>query len=429
MFSLVSGLYDTYLTPPHVKVLLIGVSGSGKTTVLERIKVTDLSTATLSGGDRPPTSPEALRSSNLFTTHPTPPDLFVSPPPPRSRSCTPQQQQQHQQQHYYHKPKSTFAWICPPPPHQLLQYATARPSAPNRSMSDSAPGTAAAAAPPYPRSSTTSVTELAHVQQRQQQHYKRKEVNSTATGTRGVAGLPPPRRVHTMDRSRGHAGGVQEQEDHHHHHEEDQHPILQQEDHHHHHDDTTTTTQPLYYEFDLRPHATMLPLHKIRPTIGMNLAKLDRVCGAKLDVWDLGGRLQTLWERYYADADCVMFCWQLRNPADDTTSDDDDNDDTPFIPQPQQMAALQTVRAAVPPDVPFLILGHLFQTNPPHNCEPDILHSATAVLQSTAYYANTGLFFANAVTGQGIKTAVEWLVSTALQRQRQLAVANANAMV
>eukprot|EP00591_Stephanopyxis_turris_P009491 CAMPEP_0195523314 /NCGR_PEP_ID=MMETSP0794_2-20130614/22321_1 /TAXON_ID=515487 /ORGANISM="Stephanopyxis turris, Strain CCMP 815" /LENGTH=288 /DNA_ID=CAMNT_0040653283 /DNA_START=55 /DNA_END=918 /DNA_ORIENTATION=- len=52
----------------------------------------------------------------------------------------------------------------------------------------------------------------------------------------------------------------------------------------------------------------MLPLSMIRPTVGMNLAKLN-CFGTKSVLWDLGGQKQMrpLWERYYPDCDAVVF--------------------------------------------------------------------------------------------------------------------------
>lgn len=174
----------------------------------------------------------------------------------------------------------------------------------------------------------------------------------------------------------------------------------------------------------------MLPLEKIRPTIGMNLAKTE-ICGAKVHIWDLGGKLQDLWERYYADADAVLFVWKLSREdvarqqeqpqqqqhgefADD---DDDDDDGRAPVTAEQQKKVLEQVRSAVPDDVPFCVLGHMFQTPPPYNCEPDVLYSTSQLLP---YYHNPhqALFMANAVTGQGVKTALEWLIAAAKRQQR-----------
>ena len=40
MFSLVSGVYDAYLAPTQLNLLVVGASGVGKTALLERLKVT-----------------------------------------------------------------------------------------------------------------------------------------------------------------------------------------------------------------------------------------------------------------------------------------------------------------------------------------------------------------------------------------------------
>ncbi|EEC42545.1 predicted protein, partial [Phaeodactylum tricornutum CCAP 1055/1] len=56
----------------------------------------------------------------------------------------------------------------------------------------------------------------------------------------------------------------------------------------------------------LKAKHKMLPLHRIRPTIGTNVGKVE-IGGAKCSFYDVGGRLRDLWERYYADADAVIF--------------------------------------------------------------------------------------------------------------------------
>ena len=42
MFSLVNGLYDTFLAPTQLNLLIVGPPGAGKTALLERLKVTDI---------------------------------------------------------------------------------------------------------------------------------------------------------------------------------------------------------------------------------------------------------------------------------------------------------------------------------------------------------------------------------------------------
>jgi hypothetical protein len=47
MFSLATGIYQSYFAPPKLSILLIGIEGSGKTALLERIKVTGISSSRL----------------------------------------------------------------------------------------------------------------------------------------------------------------------------------------------------------------------------------------------------------------------------------------------------------------------------------------------------------------------------------------------
>lgn len=188
-------------------------------------------------------------------------------------------------------------------------------------------------------------------------------------------------------------------------------------------------------QYDLKASAKMLPLEKIRPTIGMNLAKTE-ICGAKVHIWDVGGKMQELWKRYYADADAVLFVWKLSredallhcqqqlrqqktqtNRSDASEMADDIGESYIPVTAERQKAVLEMVRMSVPDDVPFLILGHLFQSHPPCNCEPDVLYSTSELLP---HYHNPhqALFLANASTGQGIKSALEWLLVTAKRQKR-----------
>ena len=52
MFGLASGFYQNYMIPPEVSCLILGLDSSGKTTLLERLKVTDFSGAKESNGKR-----------------------------------------------------------------------------------------------------------------------------------------------------------------------------------------------------------------------------------------------------------------------------------------------------------------------------------------------------------------------------------------
>ena len=52
MFGLASGFYQNYMIPPEVSILIVGLDDAGKTTLLERVKVTDFSGPKASTGKR-----------------------------------------------------------------------------------------------------------------------------------------------------------------------------------------------------------------------------------------------------------------------------------------------------------------------------------------------------------------------------------------
>ncbi|CAM9108216.1 unnamed protein product, partial [Phaeothamnion confervicola] len=51
-----------------------------------------------------------------------------------------------------------------------------------------------------------------------------------------------------------------------------------------------------------------IPPHKIPPTVGLNVGKMD-IQSCSVTFWDLGGqsRVRSLWERYYEDAHGLIF--------------------------------------------------------------------------------------------------------------------------
>ena len=151
----------------------------------------------------------------------------------------------------------------------------------------------------------------------------------------------------------------------------------------------------------------------------MNLGKVG-VCGAKCHVWDLGGRLEDLWERYYSDCDAVVFVWKIGTDNDGDTKSDDE--DYPPVTAEQQLRLLEKVRLSVADDVPFIVFGHYWMVDDDKAGSSPIWPSDT--LYSTAsllhHYHNPlmGMFMGSAVTGQGVKSALEWLIPEATRQQR-----------
>lgn len=145
--------------------------------------------------------------------------------------------------------------------------------------------------------------------------------------------------------------------------------------------------------------------------------------GAKCHIFDVGGRLQDLWEKYYDDCDAIIFCWKLGEdpdkPPKEPDSDDDSNaeEDDPYETiYMKQQELLNTVRKSVPDDVPFLILGHVFG-----NANTEIVDKMYTTDPLLPRYHNpmTGFCCASAKTGAGVQSAMEWLIPLAKRQQTE----------
>jgi len=182
-------------------------------------------------------------------------------------------------------------------------------------------------------------------------------------------------------------------------------------------DAPTSLPASLYQDSDQQHHLSskkkMFPLSKIRPTIGTNLAKLD-VCGAKCHFFDVGGKLQNLWERYYDDCDAVIFVWKIgeepklgkkEGDADDDGSDDEEEEQYDYA---QQYSLLQQVRENIGDDIPVLVLGQVFGGN---LAEPYSQHFFSTD-RLMPHYHNPIMRFrcASASTGVGVQEAMTWLI-------------------
>jgi hypothetical protein len=146
--------------------------------------------------------------------------------------------------------------------------------------------------------------------------------------------------------------------------------------------------------------------------------------GAKCHVFDVGGRLQDLWERYYDDCDAVIFCWKMGGDPDepavskdgrDIDDDDDNSNDTNDI-YSQQQAMLNKVRKSIPDDVPFLIFGHIFG-----HANVDVVDRMYSTHLLLPHYHNpmTGLCCGSAKTGAGVQSAMDWLIPLAKRQQKE----------
>jgi len=303
MFSLVSGVYDAYWAPQKLNILVVGAQSTGKTSLLERMKVTQF--------DRSP----PREKDGIVEGKPLPSDILRNAKMrrqsvPKSAQTTPTRK----------RPSKRSSWACP--------------------------------APPKYRNSVIDDDDM----------------DDPGNSTNGT--LPPEDDFFHQDQG-----------------EEN---------------------------YNLKSRCTMLPLSKMRPTIGMNLGKVD-ICGAKCDVWDLGGRLQDLWTRYYDDCDAVVFVWKLK-AEDRMPADEDDEDDRPPLATFElQQKLLEQVRQSIPDDVPFLVLVHFWDDS---SSLVDTRFTTAPFLLPNYHNPLQCLYLANARTGQGVKNAMQWLVSNAKKQQR-----------
>lgn len=322
MFSLLGGIYSSYFASPQINLLVVGGQGVGKTTLLERLKVTQFGKPKVTVSVERPAAPAlpGLPTVSSIDIVETPVPVSATKTPKIVRRPPPKQVPQ----------SKARSWICPAPP----KYANA-------------------------------VVE--------------EEDDEEDEGL-----LQPQPLLHSKRTSQASMESVELVEEPENDKEEDE-----------------------VEDYDLKPKAKMLPLHKIRPTIGMNLAKLD-LCGAKIHVWDLGGKLIDLWERYYQDCDALVFVWQLG------VGERADDDERPILTTDEQLKILEQVRAAIPDDIPFLILGNCQEKQP---VQTDVLYSTAQFLP---HYHNPcqALFFCNAATGRGVRSAFEWLIPLASRQQK-----------
>jgi GTPase SAR1 family protein len=374
MFSLVGGIYDAYFSPPKLNLLLVGAPYVGKTTVLERCKVTQFNrskkaTVNLQESEKLPVHVLLGTAADANSDGAKDIDIVETPVLPKARASLATTFRQ----------KSRRWLVCPAP----AKYAF-KPDDDDDEEEEMEPLTTVG---PINTTSTESSTPPPSIPGKEgMEHQNRQESMESVE----------------LQESSGAGETIK---------------------------DTNNVPHPQHHpakaaDFDLKPNAKMLPLRKIRPTIGMNLGKNLDICGAKCNVWDLGGRLEDLWERYYHDCDAVVFVWKVTTSGSgeesgdqDADNDDSDSDDerTELTPQ-MQLRLLEKVRSSIPDDIPFLVLGHYVTPSPISHCRPDTLYSTAQLLP---HYHNPcqALYFCNAGTGQGVRSAMEWLIPLAKRQQ------------
>mmetsp|Transcript_34127 Transcript_34127/g.72715 ORF Transcript_34127/g.72715 Transcript_34127/m.72715 type:complete len:510 (+) Transcript_34127:129-1658(+) len=338
MFSLATGIYQSYFAPPKLSILIIGLDGSGKTSLLERIKVTDID-ARLDVDDATTKAPlHASYAKGAVAIASGYQDNdgveIVGGQQPHRRQ--PQSGGQH---HDGGKP----ARLPPPlPPEQALRSRLSVEKVLEHGFSSAAPATTTKeeeennllqSVPPPPLLENGNVDEVEIFVEANE-----KKTPAPSKPTKKKPPLPPRHdsiknsaatltpvpetpatkknsfiellRCPSPARYSNSALGEEDEEE-----EYNENPAKDSLE--------MWSTEYLanYYinyqegeEFDIKQNRggggvrKMFPIDRIRPTLGQNLAKLD-LCGCKCSLFDLSGaeKMRPLWERYYRDTDAIIY--------------------------------------------------------------------------------------------------------------------------
>ena len=313
MFSLASGIYQSYFAPPKLSILIIGCDGSGKTALLERIKVTSFATRVdntsshedkyivgavaganldkdaLNRGARPARLPPPLPPNKARQSRNRVDELLAS------EEATAQSQSS--KEHMNNEQSSLLQGIPPPP---LCGLDTSQNSNGSRSTLSSNQSQR----PPLPTVRKPSDN----------------QTTPTSTPAKRSSFIqllrcPSPQRYSSA------ALGEEDEE----YHAAAIHASALSA--------ICTSAQKAMLEnqwntdylndyfinyseeeqFDVKTvngnQSKMFPLERIRPTLGQNLAKNVDICGCKCSLFDLSGacKMRPLWERYYRDTDAIVY--------------------------------------------------------------------------------------------------------------------------
>lgn len=423
MFSLLEGVYDSYLAPTQLNLLVVGASGVGKTTLLERLKVTQLPKrpSKAAGSQTPPDAlTQALHEAFVQGGAEASPKPEDAPPKPESYPSAPAATKPKQKMD--NPPVLTSVPTPTPVKSVRKRFSLSICPAPERySISaqdqeedfvmdeEMKPLNAGSSSKVDQVSSNTQAhdnLDSPHVPptpgtpkivRSRSKEFTVDEISLSSSVPRGTSqrtssmesipldNMPDLPTLTTLDTTSNPSSPEQ------------------------------NLVQAGSEQYDLKPNARMLPMSKIRPTIGSNLAKVE-MYGAKCHLFDVGGRLRDLWERYYDDCDAVVFCWKLgEDPDASKESEDDDSEDESFD-MSKQLEILNEVRESISDDVPFLIFGHIFG-----NPKIDLTDKMFETDPLLPHYHNnlTGLCCGSAKTGAGVQHAMEWLIPLAKRQQKE----------
>ena len=315
MFSLASGIYQSYFAPPKLSILIIGLDGSGKTALLERIKVTSFAThvdntsshedkyivgavaganldkAALNRGARPARLPPPLPPNKARQSRNRVDELLAADEAAALKSQASEQQ--------INNEKSSLLQGIPPPPlcgldtsqssngskSTLSSNKSQRPPLPTVRKTSDNPTTPTST--PAKRSSFIQLLRCPSPQRYSSAALGEEdevEYNAAAIHASALSAICTSAQKAMLE------------------------------------DQWNTNYLNDYFinyseeeQFDVKMingnQKKMFPLERIRPTLGQNLAKNVDICGCKCSLFDLSGaaKMRPLWERYYRDTDAIVY--------------------------------------------------------------------------------------------------------------------------
>lgn len=192
----------------------------------------------------------------------------------------------------------------------------------------------------------------------------------------------------------------------------------------------TSTAKPILsgeknqnIQYDMKKDKTMFPQHLIRPTVGMNLAKIE-ACNAKVKFYDLGGssKMRPMWERYYNDVDAVVYVVDVSPMAKVTKlmesrafyrcmRDDESMSKLPVLifankTDTRQSQCFDDSNENILNDTSLLDIAALFLSSP-RGSSSDV---SVASLTDHGDQDNVAIFSGSAKTGEGVRAAFEWII-------------------
>ena len=153
-----------------------------------------------------------------------------------------------------------------------------------------------------------------------------------------------------------------------------------------------------------------LPAHKICPTVGLNIGRIElKAC--RLLMWDLGGQrsLRPIWNRFITQAHAVVFVIDASIPPGDESWDE------------LRQTMLHNLAAPSLSDVPVLLLAN--KTDLPTAMSPqDIMSLLTQQSSLSEYFASHPAYKilpCSGLTGESLSEGLNWMVSYLMMTEGQ----------